>query len=95
MGWLSPLLGWHPEKDTASGGITSCGSKSGSFESVCGSIFLVDGPMNLKASGFSQCSVGWGTANREDKISALISSGVSNTGQGGEIRSNLKEGTFS
>lgn len=48
---------------------------------MCGSIFLADGPMNLKASGFSQCSVGWGPANREDKISSLISSSMSNVGQ--------------
>ena len=50
--------------------------------------------MNLKASGFSQCSVGWGPANREDKISSLISSSMSNMGQGGKILSNLKEGGF-
>jgi hypothetical protein len=51
---------------------------------VCGGIFLVDGPMHLKASGFYQCSAGWGAANREDKISTLISSSRSDVCQGGK-----------
>lgn len=62
---------------------------------VCGGIFLVDGPMHLKASGFYQCSAGWGAANREDKISTLISSSRSDVCQGGKkMLSTFKEDGF-
>lgn len=63
---------------------------------VCGGIFLVDGPMHLKASGFYQCSAGWGAANREDKISTLISSSRSDVCQGGKKKmlSTFKEDGF-
>lgn len=62
---------------------------------VCGGIFLVDGPMHLKASGFYQCSAGWGAANREDKISTLISSSRSDVCQGGKKNAfNIQRGWF-
>lgn len=50
--------------------------------------------MDVKARGFYQCSVGWGTANREDKISALTSSSMCNVCQGEKILSKFREDSF-
>lgn len=50
--------------------------------------------MDVKARGFYQCSVGWGTANREDKISALTSSSMCNVCQGEKFFQNSERIVF-